>query len=288
LKVEILAADSMGVRSLATFVEACGVAIGVDLGASLAPRRYGLPPHDVELKALEESLDRIRRRLSEAHIVIITHYHYDHYIAEEPELYYGKILLVKHPRQDINVSQRLRAHRFLVKSGLLERSDVRYADGMQFDIDGVRIRFSPPVWHGEPGTKVGRVIMAAIECDDGLFVFGSDTQGPIDEEALSWLTSLPQPDVLVIDGPPTYFAGYKVSVDAVRRGIENLKALLRSLRPRAAVVDHHLARDRRVEEILGEVSRAAGLEARLAARYMGREPRLLEAMRRDLWRGSTE
>jgi len=56
--VSILAADSMGVRSLATVVNACGVRLGLDLGASLAPRRYGLPPHELELKALERALKR--------------------------------------------------------------------------------------------------------------------------------------------------------------------------------------------------------------------------------------
>lgn len=284
MRVEILAADSLGVRSLATFVELCGLAIAVDLGASLAPRRYGLPPHELELVTLERSLDLIREKLREAHVAIITHYHYDHYLAREPELYYGKKLFVKHPTQDINVSQRIRAHRFLVKGGVSERAEVRYADSLTYVVEGVTFRFSPPVWHGEPGTKVGRVVMAAIECDEGVVVFGSDSQGPVDEEALNWLLSIQNPDILIIDGPPTYFAGYKVPVAAVKQGLENLKYLLRRTRPRVAIVDHHLARDRRVEEILGEVRVESGSNAVLAATYMGVEPKLLEAHRRELWR----
>jgi len=55
----MLAADSTRVRSLATIVNTRGVRLGIDLGASLAPRRYGLPSHELELKAPERALGRI-------------------------------------------------------------------------------------------------------------------------------------------------------------------------------------------------------------------------------------
>jgi len=41
--VSILVTDSTRVRSIATVVNICGVRLGIDLSASLAPRRYGLP-----------------------------------------------------------------------------------------------------------------------------------------------------------------------------------------------------------------------------------------------------
>ena len=55
----MLAADGTRVRSLATVVNICGVRLGIDLSASLAPRRYGLPSHELELKTLERALERI-------------------------------------------------------------------------------------------------------------------------------------------------------------------------------------------------------------------------------------
>ncbi|MEB2837281.1 MAG: MBL fold metallo-hydrolase [Desulfurococcales archaeon] len=287
MRVRLVAADSMGVRSLATHVEMCGLSIAVDLSASLAPRRYGLPPHELELRELDSSLERIRGLLQDSHVAVITHYHYDHYLAGEPELYYGKHLLVKHPRSDINVSQRIRAHRFLVKGGIAERARVSYADGMEYVIDGVRFRFSPPVWHGEPGTKVGKVVMVAIECDEGRVVYASDVQGPVDEEARNWLAGLGGADLLVIDGPPTYFAGYKVPREAVEDGFRGFVEVVRRLKPHVVVVDHHLARDKAYEDILGDLRRRVGGSSRIvsAAEFMGREPRLLEAYRRELWRG---
>ncbi|ESQ20708.1 MAG: hypothetical protein CISAcid_14700 [uncultured Acidilobus sp. CIS] len=95
--VSILAADSMGVRSLATVVNACGVRLGLDLGASLAPRRYGLPPHELELKALERALERAAEEVQASDAIVITHYHYDHYMRDRPELYSGKRLLRQGP-----------------------------------------------------------------------------------------------------------------------------------------------------------------------------------------------
>jgi predicted metallo-beta-lactamase superfamily hydrolase len=287
LKVRILAADSMGVRSMATHVDICGLSIAIDLGASLAPRRYGLPPHEEEVKALEKSLDSIRDFLKDSHVAVITHYHYDHYLASEPELYYGKKLFVKNPRAEINVSQRIRAHKFLVRGGVADRAEVTYADGGTFKVEKVTLRFSPPVWHGEPGTKVGKVLMLSIECDEGRVVFASDVQGPVDEEARAWLVGLDRVEVLVIDGPPTYFAGYKVPRDVVEDGLKGLVYVLKKLRPGVAVVDHHIARDKAYEDILGRIREASGLAAvKSAAEFMGRPLRLLEAYRRELWNGT--
>ena len=44
MKVVPLAAESLGVRSMATYVEAAGVGLLLDPGASLAASRFGLPP----------------------------------------------------------------------------------------------------------------------------------------------------------------------------------------------------------------------------------------------------
>src|SRR4030095_12254168 len=44
MKVIPLAAESLGVRSMATYVEVGGTGILIDPGATLAPARFGLPP----------------------------------------------------------------------------------------------------------------------------------------------------------------------------------------------------------------------------------------------------
>ncbi len=288
MKVRILASDSMGVRSIATMVEMCGLVVGLDLGASIAPRRYGLPPHDIELRRLEKALDDASRWIRESHVITVTHYHYDHYMANEPELYRGKLLLVKHPTENINMSQRMRSYRFLKKNGVEEIARVEYGDGRRFNIEGVTIELSPPVWHGEPGTKVGKVLMVRVACEEGVVVYTSDVQGPVDEEALRILKewSRPEIDLMIIGGPPTYFAGYKVPVRAVEQGLKGLLRVINEVRPRRIIVDHHLLRDiRYLEKIEAHIREAErlGIKLETAAEYMGRPIEQLEARRKELW-----
>ncbi len=290
LKVNIVAADSMGVRSIATFVEACGVSIGIDLGASIAPYRFSLPPHPLELKRLEEALDRARRYVNESQAIIITHYHYDHYLRDEPERYYKKLVYAKDIRYDINRSQSLRGYRFIVKGGVGDRASLEYADRRTFEFEGVKLRFSHPVWHGEEGTKLGKVLMVVVECDEGKVVFASDVQGPPTRDAIEWLsTEARGADILIVSGPASYLAGYRVSSESVSRGIEGLLEVLVRARPRVAIVDHHFVRDPKYNEyrkLVEERLRASGIPTRVlsAAEYMGKPFEPLEAMRKQLWK----
>ena len=48
VRVIPLAAESLGVRSMATYVEVGGLGILIDPGATLAPTRWGLPPAEEE------------------------------------------------------------------------------------------------------------------------------------------------------------------------------------------------------------------------------------------------
>jgi len=286
----ILAADSMGVRSLATFIDICGVSVGLDLGAALAPRRYGLPPHPLEYKRLEEALDNARRFIRESDVIIVTHYHYDHYIRGEPELYYGKTLIVKSIERDINRSQRFRGYMFLKRSGLMDKARVLEGDGAKFVFGDLVVELSKPVWHGEPGSKVGKVLMVRLLCEDYNIIFTSDVQGPADPEALAVLRSwsTPRPTMVILGGPPTYSAGILVSGDAVRRGLEGLERVIVDVRPEVLVVDHHLLRDisysRYIERHVA-LARELNVNLVTAAEYEGKPVEQLEARRRELWRG---
>lgn len=286
LEVKVLASDSMGVRSLATVVEGCGAKLGIDLGASLAPRRYGLPPHQVELEALHRALELIVNEVEDSDAIVITHYHYDHYLKDRPDLYYGKEMFIKDPSANINWSQRGRARRLLVDGKVGERSKVSYSDGRSFRVGDLRLDFSPAVWHGEPGTKVGRVLMVRVSCGDSSMIFASDVQGPADPDALQVIKSWGGAGLLILSGPPTYFAGFKVPEEAVNRGLEGLLELIRSRVAETIVVDHHLLRDLQYKERLREHYEAASennVKLVTAAEFMGVDIRQLEAMRRQLW-----
>lgn len=288
----IIAADSMGVRSLATYIDLCGVTIGIDLGAALAPRRYGLPPHPIEYRRLEEALDKARRFVRESDVIILTHYHYDHYIKDEIELYHRKTLIVKSIERDINWSQRVRGYKFLKRSGLMDNARVVEGDDSTFTFDRVTIRLSKPVWHGEPGSRVGKVLMVRITCDDHNVIFTSDVQGPADPEALSILRSWsnPRPSIIILGGPPTYFLGTNtVSDKAIAAGLNGLRKVIEDVRPHTLIVDHHLLRDleyRRYIEDHVRIANMLGVRILTAAEYEGSLVEQLEARRRELWSGN--
>ena len=290
MKIKLIAFDSMGVRSMATVVETSDVKIFIDPGASLAPRRYGLPPHPLELEELSYRLDLIRRELEDSDIVVISHYHYDHYLyhSEDTDYYRGKILLVKHPEQNINRSQRIRAYVFFKKNNVVEKArQIEYADGRTFKYGDTVITFSEPVPHGDDGTPLGYVLMTLIVGDGERFVHTSDVQGPISNRALEILLQW-KPSEIVLCGPPTYFAGYKVPVEVVEKGLENMKKLVQEVKMRRLVVDHHFLRDidyrSKMKDLL-EIATAQSTIVETAAEYMGFNVRQLEAYRRDLWGG---
>ncbi|MCE4607898.1 MAG: hypothetical protein F7B61_02925 [Caldisphaeraceae archaeon] len=286
-EVSIIASDSMGVRSLATLVIACNKRIGVDLGASIAPRRYGLPPHELELKRLEEALSEIEKAVTFSDILIITHYHYDHYLKDKAELYYGKELFVKDYKKGINRSQAFRAKMFLEGNKVIEKSNVKIADGKMFRVGELELEFSRPVWHGEEKTKLGKLLLVKIACKGRSIIYGSDSQGPGNNEALEQLLKWRGSELLIISGPPTYFAGYKVSREAVNKGLENLRQVIENKVARYIVVDHHLLRDLNYKKALEphyRVAEGVGVKVLTAAEFMGQENDMLEARRKELWK----
>ncbi len=289
LKVKIVAADSMGVRSMATFIEACGVTVGLDLGAAIAPRRYGLPPHDVEWRRLYEALDKAESLVRESDVIVLTHYHYDHYLRDNPELYYNKTLIVKDYSRNINASQRFRGYMFLLKTGLKDRARILIGDNNVFKIGDLTVELSKPVWHGEPGTKVGRVLMVRVTCEGESLIFTSDVQGPADPEALTILEgwSTPRPSIAIVGGPPTYFSGKVVSVESVEMGLRGLASFMRKAKPEMLILDHHLLRDLNYKSHIREheeIARELNVKLQTAAEYEGRPIEQLEARRRELWR----
>lgn len=287
MRVRIVASDSMGVRSMATVVEACGFKVFVDPGASLAPRRYGLPPHPLEVERLQKVKERVAGELADSDIVIVTHYHYDHYLYEPEysELYKGKTLLVKHPTRSINFSQRMRAYRFLKRNRVEEHAaSIGYLDGATHRFGDLVVEASPPVPHGAEGSKLGYVVMVKIACGDEAFIHASDVQGPIAGSTLSWLLAQsPGASALFISGPPTYFAGFKVPREEVERGLANLRRLAAE-GPPTVIADHHMARDIGYPQLLRSLSPGPGRRLVSAAEYMGAPYEPLEALRKRLWR----
>ena len=286
MRVIPLASESLGVRSLATFVEASGLKILIDPGVALGPKRYGLPPAEIELETLQGMRKKLQGYAKRADVVTISHYHYDHHTpffeglyessSEEyaREIYAGKLLFIKHPRENINFSQRKRAWAFLKNAEPIAEK-IEFADGKTFDLGGVRLEFSPAVPHGREGSKLGFVVMTLI--DDGFkrTIHASDIQ-LLNRKAVGWIIEK-NPDLLITGGPPTYLGNRAQGSWEV--GIKNLNEIIRETNAEI-ILDHHIIRDKRYPEFFDELEE----RPKTFAGYLRVEDKPLEAYRRELHR----
>ncbi len=279
MKIRIIAADSLGVRSMATVVTCCSTKIAIDCSAALGPRRYGLPPHPLEVKALENALNKAVDAITEADFVIITHYHYDHYLRDYP--YRDKNLLVKDPKHFINKSQRIRAKKFLEA---VEAASVTFVDGLDLSGPlGIDVEFSEPLWHGEENTRLGYVI--AVRVKD--FIFASDVQGFFGGKGIEFVEER-EPSVVYLSGFPTHFIGFKLSMAAFQKYLDAMQRIMEATR-RAVIVDHHALRDRKFMRYhlpLKNIAEELGIKLMTASKFAGEEPKMLEAFRKELWKGA--
>lgn len=285
MKIELLAFDSMGVRSMSTFIETPDARIHIDPAVSLAPRRYGLPPHPREIDRLVEAGRLIEEKARRADIIIITHYHYDHHdpgFLIPVDIYHGKIVLVKDPRSNINASQRARASTFLKLIEPIAR-DIRVAEGSALRIGETNIRISQAVPHG-PTTRLGYVVEVSVKYKENSVVYTSDVEGPCLDEHVGFILE-EKPETVILDGPLTYMLGYRYSKKSLEASISNLKKIIDSGVKRI-IVDHHLLRDLKYkEEIKEAIDYALARKASIitAAEYMDKPVEQLEALRKQLY-----
>ncbi len=273
MKIKPLAFDSLGTRSMATYVQT-DIKIVIDPSAALAPSRYGLSPHPIELKRLEEHINKINKISKKSDVLIVTHYHYDHHNPEHPEIFENKIAFLKHPTKNINRSQKGRAKYFLE---LIKPKKLEYSDGREFQIKNTTIKFSKAVYHGT-NSKLGYVTEVLIEYKGKKFIHTSDVEGPAVKDQTDFILK-EKPDVVFIDGPMTYMLGYRYSRKNFEKSIENLKGIAEVVDK--IVVDHHLLRDLNWREKISEVEKVNHVYS--AAEFAKKKEELLEAMRKELY-----
>jgi predicted metallo-beta-lactamase superfamily hydrolase len=280
MKIIPIAADSLGTRSMATFVETADCNICIDPAVSLGPRRYGLPPHPLEYKKRDEHWESIKKHAEGSDVLILTHYHYDHHDPEFPELYRGKTVFIKHPTENINRSQKGRAALFLKRiDGMPEK--LEYADGREFSFGDTGVRFSDAVFHGT-GNRLGYVVEICIKEGNESFVFTSDVEGPNTKEQTDFIIK-ENPDVVYLDGPLSYMLGYRYSYESLAGAVENILSILNGTDVEKLVIDHHLLRDLNWKEKIARVF-DAGKKVLTAAEFLGVGNNQLEARRKELFK----
>ncbi|TFG34712.1 hypothetical protein EU527_01950 [Candidatus Thorarchaeota archaeon] len=290
-----IAAESMGVRSLCTFIRTPDISILLDPSAALA-RRFGLEPHPLEYKALQYSLSEIRAKAQEADILSLSHYHYDHVRPgfrnclynlsthdERKEMFAGKYVLAKDNRENINNSQRRRAY-FFQKEVKSICKKIDWCDGKHYEFGSTRIQYSPPLPHGSEGSPLGFVLATTIEFGNSKILFAPDVQGPIARSTLNYILTA-EPDLVVVGGPPTYLKQFseKESQSALYC-LSNLVSVIPIL-----VVDHHNLRDPSWKEWLSPITNIAIQSDNVVcsmAELIKRDELCLEANRNELYKNN--
>ncbi|MCD6247064.1 MAG: MBL fold metallo-hydrolase [Candidatus Diapherotrites archaeon] len=283
MKILPIAFDSMGTRSMCTFVKTRDVKILIDPGVALGPSRYGLPPHPIEIKRREEHWQAIVKYAMQADVLIVTHYHYDHYRPDENlEIYENKVVFVKHPEENINKSQKERAAYFLSKIENIAKS-IQHADRKEFLFGNTKIKFSQAVFHGT-NAKLGYVTEVLI--DDGYkLIHTSDVEGPSIANQVEFILEN-KPNLVILDGPLSYMLGYRYSSKSLQLAVENMIKIVNMGPIETLIVDHHFLRDlkwkQRIASVFGAANRK-GIKVLTAAEYAGKPLEMLEAQRKELY-----
>ena len=289
-----LAFESLGVRSMCTFIETPDVKLLIDPGVSLGPR-FGLMPHPSEYKARAEVRVEIARRAQISDLLVITHWHYDHYtptfhdeiwngssLHAAEEIFRDKTVYAKDIKGDINPSQRRRGWLFKKTTGRFIRR-LESADGNSIEFGKTRIEFSGPVFHGERDTALGWVVMVTISRDDASVTYASDVQGPMVQDTTKMILG-ENPRILITGGPPTYLKDYRVPESSLRTALSNIGEMAMEIP--TIVLEHHLLRDKNWREFAEPAFRNARKHHNkilTAAEFLGVGEKLLEARREELY-----
>jgi predicted metallo-beta-lactamase superfamily hydrolase len=276
MEIEIVAAESLGVRSLCTMVRTRDRKILIDPGLALGYTRFGLLPHPLQVAVDERIQRRIIHEWTTATDIVISHFHGDHVPLADAnpfQLNLGKVAslnphaVIWAKRAQLSPMEAKRARVF----SLALNNTVIAAEGKSAGI----ISFSQPVPHGK-AEGLEKVIMTRIQ-EDFTFVHASDIQ-LLNDEAISQIVSW-RPDMVLASGPPLYL--HKLAGEDVERARQN--ALILSQKVATLILDHHLLRSLEGAAWLDDLNSKAPRNIVCCADFMGRPRMLLEAQRPRLY-----
>jgi len=279
MNIEIIGAESLGVRGLCCFVTTRDRKILIDPGIALGYVRHKLLPHPVQIALDEKTQKKIIHAWSESTDIVWSHFHGDHVPLADANPYQldinrliGLNTRVRVWAKDPSHFSPTEENRAKALTAILH-VDLISAEGKK---DGP-MTFSAAVPHGEKKDACETVIMTRIE-DDKIFVHAPDIQ-LLDDETVSKIISW-KPDIVLAGGPPLYLS--RLSGDQVKRAWHNAERLCRAID--RVILDHHLMRSHEGLEWLNTLSLKTGKQVMCAADFMHKPRLLLEADRERLYR----
>ncbi|MCS7385751.1 MAG: MBL fold metallo-hydrolase [archaeon GB-1867-005] len=346
LNFEIGWFDSLGAKSASVLIETPDVKVFIDPGIAVMHPSFPAPV-EVKFELYEKGYERIVELAKKADVIIITHYHYDHFTDFDPQIYRGKLVFAKNPNEYINNSQRKRAINFYenlygqlgevkLEEVMLEPEEkdypsplsdleiarsksfgdyderrrqllmkgeeafrkltekwcswrrvpeadaknikLRFADGRKIEFGNTTIKFTKPLFHGIEYSKLGWTYSVVIEHEGIKLMHTSDLNGPIIEDYADLIIN-ENPDILFLDGPPTYLLGYTMNLTNFKRAVENAIKIIENTRNLKLIIyDHHLPREPKFRERtkkVWEIGEKIEVEIVTAAEYLGEKPAVL-------------
>lgn len=268
MKIVPLGGETLGVRSFSVFVETDDLKITIDPGLSVVAIKNGFPPTPFEIKALNEVKNNILSACKKSDIIIITHYHFDHFFMDE-EVYKGKIVYIKDPDKLISNNQKKRAQNLL---SIFEKSSVKYEIAYGEKIfKNTKILFSPIFPHGID-EKMGGVISVLI-INDERFLYTSDVLGFSLKDIKDYVIKI-YPSIIFFDGS---------TEDLISLSILNLNELVDKLNVKIWLMEHHPYRTidykEKYKEIFG-IFEKRGINLYNFAKFLKKDEMLLEGERK--------
>jgi len=283
MNITPLAAESMGARSMSTFVETGDSRIIIDPWVSETGLRFGLKSHSVEVWHAEKLKSRIRLFLNTANVIIITNFEPATFLLLTPDVCRDRTIFLKNPNQNTSTDMRNETFLFIEKARATV-SDIIFTDGKSMKLGNTKLAFSIP-GEKEDEDSNKSALSVAIADREKSFVYVSGSAGILTSETAAFIQKS-NPNCLYFDGPETIWReGEKEQID-LDTLFDDLMGQLVNTNLDVMIIDHHLLRDfawRRKAQQLFKLAKAANVEVKTAAEYRGEENNLLEARRKLLF-----
>lgn len=103
--------DSFGAKSSCSLIKTPDLKILIDPGIAVMQPSFPAS-EDKKVYWYEKGYEAIKSASKNVDVIVISHYHYDHFTDFEKNIYSGKTVFAKNPNEFINDSQRERAEEF--------------------------------------------------------------------------------------------------------------------------------------------------------------------------------
>lgn len=276
--IKIIAAESLGVRSLCCVVETVNRKIVIDPGLALGYLRKGLLPHPVQIAADEVLKEKIITELKDATDIVISHYHGDHIPLADANPYQLSLDSVLKYIKDTSIWAKgleNESHKMQERGWNIRMNTVSFVIGE--DQNDKNLHFSLPVSHGEKNSHLGNVMMTEVQLKNKKFLHASDIQF-LYRKTINKIIKI-EPDIVLASGPPLYLSHLdERMLEQAEKNILNLSKTVGLL-----IIDHHLLRNKEGLEYLRQLDMKSSNKIMCAADFMGVKPQMLEARREELY-----